>query len=122
MLRAEYVSAGPETVLVRIPSGRPRPGAAELLVVGSCGSLLGRFDPLPDPPGAGGGGGWRGGFPVPSAVLSGASALRLSLQFALLPVLAVTAAVWSADPPKGVAVPNELPRLWSLDEIAKARG
>src|SRR5437588_395606 len=66
----------PATVLVRIPSGRPRPAAAELLLFGGGGSELGRFDPLPDPPGADAGA-WRGGFPVPSAVLNGARELTL---------------------------------------------
>ena len=79
MLRGEYVSAGPDTVLVRIPSGRPQPAEAELLVLGG-ESLLGRFDPLPDPPGSAEGGSWRGGFAVPAAVLAGASELRLMVD------------------------------------------
>ena len=66
MLRSEYVSAGPDLVLVRVSTGRrSRPSSVELVVVGGDGSVVDRVAPLPDPPGAGGGGGWRGGFPVP---------------------------------------------------------
>src|SRR4051794_16905076 len=62
--------------LVRVWTERPRPsGVAELVVGGE------RFEPLPDPPGADLGA-WRGGFPVPSALLDshGGSGVQLVLD------------------------------------------
>src|SRR3954447_18480123 len=60
--------------LVRVWAERPRPTSGVELVVGGE-----RFEPLPDPPGLDPSA-WRGGFPVPSALLDahGAS-VRLML-------------------------------------------
>jgi hypothetical protein len=67
--------------LVRVSSGRPAPEVAELVVVGSDGGVLERFDPLPDPPGTIAGGAWRGGFAVPTSFLGGGGgSLRLVID------------------------------------------
>ena len=82
MLRSEYVSAGADLCLVRVSTEhRSRPRSVSLELV-SGGSVVEAFEPLPDPPGGvGGGAGWRGGFPVPAALLfAGSAGLRLAVD------------------------------------------